>query len=179
MKTNFLLLHGYGGKHTAHWESHLATFLKKEGRNVRYPDLPEPDFPKLDKWMEGLDRVFAHFNPASLVVAAHSLGCALWLHYINKRPEIKPLKAYLVAPPMNDCGIKEISDFFPLPELDLSNQDYLIIGSDNDNFIKLDEFTTLAGNLKIPFKLLHGAGHINAPIYGHWEWMHTEFMSYF
>ena len=177
MKTNFLLLHGYGGKSPEHWQSHLAEFLRKDRQNFRYPDFPEPDLPELERWIDCMDRTFEHFNPASLVVAGHSLGCALWLHYAKKRPDIKPKKVYLVAPPLNDCGIKEISDFFPLPDINLSGQEYLIIGSDNDNFIRLDEFKTLSEKLGIPFKLMPGAGHINAPTFGHWEWMQTEFLS--
>src|SRR5512137_951357 len=101
MITNFLLLHGYGGKHPEHWQSHLANFLHEDGQNFKYPDFPDPDFPKLDKWINHLDRIFQHFNPSSLVVAAHSLGCALWLHYIHKNPKIMPLKTYLVSPPLN------------------------------------------------------------------------------
>jgi uncharacterized protein len=178
MRTNFLLLHGYGGKSTAHWQSHLAKFLYNEDQNFKYPDFPDSDFPDLDKWMHSLDKVFEHFNPASLVVAGHSLGCALWLHYAKKRPDIKPKKAYLVSPPINSCGIPEIAGFFPLPDLDLSGQDYLIIGSDNDNFIPQKDFEALGEKYKIPLKILRGAGHINAPVHGHWEWMQTEFMSF-
>jgi len=178
MPTNFLLLHGYGGKHPEHWQSHLANFLDEDNQNFKYPDFPEPDLPKLDKWMENLDRIFEHFNPSSLVVAAHSLGCALWLHYIKKRPDIRPLKVYLVSPPLNDCGIAEISNFFPLPDLDLSDQNYLAIGSDNDDFIPKKDFEDFAKKYKIPLKILHGAGHINAPVFGYWEWMVTEFLTF-
>jgi len=174
MRTNFLLLHGYGGKHPEHWQSHLASSLEKIDQHVRYPDFPEPDMPDLEKWLEYLDKNIRKAKPESLVVAAHSLGCSLWLHYVAKHPDIRPKKVFLVAPPLNDCGISDISNFFPLPKLDLSSQNYVIIGSDDDNFISKDEFETLSKNLRVPFKLLSGAGHINAPVFGYWEWMYNE-----
>ena len=68
----------------------------------------------------------------------------------------------------------EIESFFPLPALDLSEEDYLIIGSDNDPFILPEEFIKLSTALKVPLKELPGAGHINAPMHGDWEWMNQE-----
>jgi len=170
--TTFLLLHGYGGTHPEHWQSYLADHLKNEGHKVLFPVLPNADEPRLEEWMGYLEETLQ--EKPDLVVAAHSLGCALWLHYIAKHPDVKPKKAFLVSPPLNDCGIKELSNFFPLPDLDLSSQSYQIIGSDNDNFILEEEFQTLADNLKIPLKILSGAGHINAPIHGDWGWMNEE-----
>ena len=174
MKTTFLILHCYGGKHPEHWQAYLVNHLKTEGQTVLFPDLPNPDHPQLDEWMEYLENEVKDVNPDTLVVAAHSLGCSLWLHYVAKHPDMRPKKVFLVSPPLNDCDIEEIASFFPLPNLDLNNQDYLIIGSDNDNFILEEEFETLANNLKIPLKILPGAGHINAPMHGDWEWMNQE-----
>lgn len=184
MPTTFLILCGYGGKHPEHWQAYLANHLKAEGQIVLYPDLPNPDCPQLDEWMEYLENELStrgrsasggkDVNPDTLVVAAHSLGCSLWLHYVAKYPDVRPKKAFLVSPPLNDCGILEIANFFPLPDLDLSDQDYLIIGSDNDNFILEKEFKTLADQLKVPFKILPNAGHINAPMHGDWDWISQE-----
>ena len=170
----FLLLHGYGGTHPEHWQSYLANHLKDKGQTVLFPDLPNPDRPQLDEWMEYLGQVLKDVDPDTLVVTGHSLGCALWLHYIAKHPDIRPKKVFLVSPPLNDCGIVEIAGFFPLTELDLSGQDYLLIGSDDDNFILKEEFEELAERLHAPLKILPGAGHINAPMHGDWEWMNKQ-----
>ncbi len=170
----FLLLHGYGGTHPEHWQGYLENNLKEEGRNVLFPIFPNPSEPKLDEWLPFLESELREVNSSELVIAAHSLGCSLWLQYIAKHPEVKPKKIFLVSPPLNDCGIMEISSFFPLPTLDLSNQNTQIIGSDNDNFILKEEFKTLAENLEVPLKIIPGAGHINAPMHGDWEWMNEE-----
>lgn len=167
-------MHGYGGKHEEHWQSYLNNALKDKSRSIIYPDFPNPDRPKLNEWLMFLDEKLKGLDPASLVVAGHSLGCSLWLHYIAKHKNIIPKKVFLVSPPLNDCGVIEIANFFPLPDLDLNKQDYLIIGSDNDNFILEKEFEILAKNLKIPLKILHNAGHINAPVHGYWNWMNEE-----
>ncbi len=172
--TTFLLLHGYGGTHPEHWQSYLANRLKDNGQKVLFPDLPNANQPRLEEWMEYLEDILGESPDSGLIVAAHSLGCALWLRYIARHPDVRPKKAFLVSPPLNDCGIEELSDFFPLPELDLSSQPYLVIGSDNDNFILEHEFRTLADKLKIPLKILPGAGHINAPLHGDWKWMNKQ-----
>ncbi|MBU1017740.1 alpha/beta hydrolase [Patescibacteria group bacterium] len=174
--TTFLLLHGYGGTHPEHWQSYLANRLKDEGQTVLFPDLPNADRPQLNEWLGYLEDVLQ--RSPDLVVAAHSLGCTLWLHYVARHPEVKPKKVFLVAPPLNDCDIEELASFFPLPELDLSVQNYQMIGSDNDNFILEEEFKTLADNLKIPLRILPGAGHINAPLHGDWEWMNEQMKAF-
>lgn len=174
MATTFLLLHGYGGTHPEHWQGYLHNLLIERGQKVLFPTLPSAESPQLNEWMEFLETELQNTDPSSLVVAAHSLGCSLWLQYLDKHPDFHPKKTYLVSPPLNDCGIQEIESFFPLPELDLSNENCLIIGSDNDNFILEKEFETLAENLKVPLKLLPGAGHINSPMHGEWEWINQQ-----
>lgn len=127
--------------------------------------------------MNYLEQELDNIDSSDLVVATHSLGCTLWLQYLAKHPDIQPEKVFLVSPPLNDCGIEELANFFPLPDIDLSGRNYQLIGSDNDNFILQKEFETLADNLKIPLKILTGAGHINAPIHGDWEWMNTQLLN--
>lgn len=172
--STFLLLHGYGGTHPEHWQGYLANHLKDKRQTVLFPNLPDSNQPKLNEWINCLEQELENIDSSDLVVAAHSLGCTLWLQYLAKHPNIQPKKVFLVSPPLNDCGIEELTNFFPLPELNLSNQTYQIIGSDNDNFILREELETLANQLKVPLKILSGAGHINAPMYGDWEWMNKE-----
>ncbi len=177
MTTNFLLLHGYGGKHIEHWQTYLANSLKEQNQTVVYPDFPNPDMPKLDLWLDFLHETLKNNINDKLVVATHSLGCSFWLQYISRYPNTQTKKVFLVSPPLNDCGIMEIADFFPLPNLNLSKKDYQIIGSSNDNFILKEEFETLAKQLNVPLKIIPNAGHINAPMYGNWEWMNNECLS--
>lgn len=178
MKTAFLLLHGYGGTHPEHWQGYLKNLLEERGQTVLFPTLPSFENPQLDEWMTFLENELKDIDPDSLVVAAHSLGCTLWLQYLAKHPDTKPKKTFLVSPPLNDCDVREIESFFPLPELDLSNQNTMIIGSDNDPFILEKEFWTLSDKLGIPFKLIPGAGHINSPAHGDWEWMNQQCLKY-
>lgn len=178
--TTYLLLHGYGGTHPEHWQGYLSNHLEDRNAHVLYPDLPNPNEPNLTEWLNHLEDQLENVDPSTLVVAAHSLGCTLWLHYLATHPNIRPQKVFLVSPPLNDCGIEEIASFFPLPNLDLTDQaDHTqIIGSDNDNFILEGEFHTLAKNLGIPLKILPGAGHINSPVHGDWEWINKECFKY-
>jgi predicted alpha/beta hydrolase family esterase len=177
----FLFLHGYGGTNPDHWQSILAESLLQKGAAVLFPMFPDPENPDLNAWLRVLEAALDNIGNESLIVAGHSLGCALWLHYLAAHPLKGAKKCFLVSPPMNDCGIEQIADFFPLPELDLSDQAdrYQIIGSDNDPFILEEEFDELAEKYAIPLKKLPGAAHINSGSgFGQWDWMEHQCLKY-
>lgn len=117
-----VLLHGFQNRRPReHWQHWLAEELRRAGAEVRYPQLPEPDAPKLDAWLEVLERELEGAAAASTVVVAHSLGAALWLDYTRRRfaagPAQGPVVArtVLVAPPSRSValGIPEIAAFAP------------------------------------------------------------------
>jgi len=47
---------------------------------VSYPRLPEPDAPRLDRWLDALERELAR-EQGGMVVLCHSLACVLWLQH--------------------------------------------------------------------------------------------------
>ena len=96
MATIFLLLHGYGGTHSEHWQGYLANHLKDKGQTVFFPDLPNADEPRLEEWMDYLGQELKDVDLSNLVVLAHSLGCTLWLQYVSRHPDIRPKKVFLV-----------------------------------------------------------------------------------
>ena len=177
MRTKYLLLHGWPGKHPDKWQTHLAARLKEVGANVMFPDLPNATLPKVKEWREAIETLLEGVDLENLVIVGHSLGTSSWLDYLAHHPDTYVKRAFLVAPPLTDCGINEISNFFPLPEIDLGNEQekYEIIGSDNDEHVSQRDFEVLAERLKIRFNLLKGAGHINEDSgYGKWDWMEDE-----
>lgn len=160
---------------------------------------------------------------SELTVATHSLGGVLWLHYVSRhlqkssrqngllKPKIEAKSVhvhtlqdglpgqswprnFLVAPPLTDCGIKKISDFFPLPEFGEAglngaglagcvcpggiNTSYLLVHSDNDPYIPLEDFEEFAVRFGMPTHVIKNAGHINVKSgYGDWDWMEKELAS--
>lgn len=188
MTRQFLIIHGWQGNEAEHWQSILARQLKEKGEKMCYPQLPEAYFPKLEAWLTALHKEISLFSPDDeLIVLTHSLGGALWLQYVSQHLEVNPAKVFLVAPPLDNCGISEIADFFPLPEIDLGikKADYLptgqaglMVGSDNDPYIPLSKFQKLSGNLGVAFYCLPGKGHINvASGFGEWGWMEEQILN--
>src|SRR4051812_7985289 len=126
----YLILHGYQGSGPGHWQSWLAGRLRSGEATVRFPDLPDADAPRLETWLEALERELDSFGDPPTVIC-HSLACLLWMHYAagGGAPAARLL---LVAPPSHD-GVPEIlHSFFPAPEEALENA--RLVCSDNDPY---------------------------------------------
>ncbi|MEZ0069628.1 putative alpha/beta hydrolase family esterase [Streptacidiphilus sp. MAP12-20] len=102
----FLLLHGWQNRRPeGHWQRWLAEQLTSMGHRVIYPQLPGPDEPVLDRWLDELRRGVAGLGGSGgggeRVVVCHSLGCLLWLHAVDRfEPgELGVDRVLLVAPP--------------------------------------------------------------------------------
>src|SRR5256885_14795645 len=80
---SFLILHGWQGSGPRHWQPWLAGRLRQRGEHVSYPRLPEPDAPRLDRWLDALEQELAR-EPDGAVVLCHSLACVLWLHHARR-----------------------------------------------------------------------------------------------
>ncbi|MGX5697940.1 RBBP9/YdeN family alpha/beta hydrolase, partial [Agromyces soli] len=81
-----LILHGWENRRPeGHWQRWLAEGLEAEGALVRYPQLPDPDFPEPDAWLAALEAELDGLDPARLTVVGHSLGCVLWLEHLRRR----------------------------------------------------------------------------------------------
>lgn len=65
-----------------------------------YPQLPSPDEPRLDDWLDVLVGEWAQMGDGERVVVAHSPSCLLWLHAATRHP-FDPVadRVLLVAPP--------------------------------------------------------------------------------
>ncbi len=107
-----VLLHGYEGNGSGHWQTWLADELAGRRISVCYPRLPDPMDPALDPWLDVLRVVLTESAASGRVVVAHSLGCHLWAHLAEQTaPDDRGWadRAVLVAPP----GLSETSRSFP------------------------------------------------------------------
>ena len=181
MKKKILILHGWQGNNDNNWQEFLAKFLKSNGLEVSYPKFPNPDYPDLNNCLKILNKEIQKLaKDDQVIVVTHSLGGALWLHYVARNPQFKPNQVILVSPPPDDCEVDEIKSFFPLPDLKIDPKDvsYLAVGSDNDQFISLEKFKAFSEKFNIPFHLIPNAGHINVTSgFGEWDWIQKLLIS--
>jgi len=174
MKQKVLLLHGWGGSDTPHWQSWLAGEIAKDYGRVSFLEFSNFDFPDLDVWKKELKDELKSFKPD--IVICHSLANTLWFHLCADGDIGEVQKLYLVAPPSFRCEIEELKTFFPLA---LPTKTYAkeagVVTSTDDPYMNMDEAKELQKSLSIPMKVLEGAGHINADSgFGEWAWIYKE-----
>ncbi|MFE0641108.1 RBBP9/YdeN family alpha/beta hydrolase [Streptomyces sp. NPDC058877] len=110
--TTYLILHGFQNhRPPAHWQHWLAGELHGRGHEVRYPQLPAPDAPVLDEWLDALAEHGERPAEGEFVVLAHSLSVLLWLRAGDRRPDAD--RVLLIAPPSPGvtASIPEIAAF--------------------------------------------------------------------
>ncbi len=101
MSRRFLVLHGWENRRPPeHWQWWLVDALRTRGEQALYPQLPDPDRPAVEDWLDTLAAEWRQMGAGERVVVAHSLGCLLWLHAAG-RGLVRPLadRVLLVAPP--------------------------------------------------------------------------------
>lgn len=172
MAKKVLLLHGWGGSDSPHWQAWLAGEIAKEYGTVSFFAFSDFDFPRLDIWRKELLEHLKEFKPD--IVICHSLANTLWFH-LCKRNAIptKVKKLFLVAPPSMECDIQELKSFFPAPmPQNLYADKALLITSTNDPYMTQDEAKKLQKKLDIEMEVIENGGHINADSgYGQWDWI--------
>jgi len=172
MQKKVLLLHGWGGSDSPHWQSWLAGEIAKEYGTVSFLKFSDFDFPDLEVWKKELLYTLETFKPD--IVVCHSLANTLWFHCIEEIIEVE--KLYLVAPPSFECAVEEIQEFFPL-QLPTATKakDAILIVSTDDPYISVEEAVELQKSLQINMKVIPEAGHINSDSgYGPWPWILEE-----
>lgn len=166
---NTLILHGWGGSDSGHWQSYLACKLAQDYGTVSFVPLKDNDRPKKDIWVKQMEDQFLRFKAD--VVVCHSLGNILWFHLCLEKKAQRVKKLILVAPPSLTCDIPEISTFFPLTlPKDIYADEVIVISSTNDMYITQDESSKIAKDLNAQHIILKDAGHINTDSgYGKWD----------
>ena len=178
MNKKVLLLAGWGGSDSPHWQAWLAGEIAKDYGKVSFLEFSNFEFPNKNTWKEELIKEIDDFKPD--IVICHSIANILWFHICNELNtmydslHVEPIeKLYLVVPPSLSCEIPELESFYPcqIPK-SLYAKESILITSTNDPYMTQEEAKQLQMNLDIPMKVLQNAGHINADSgFGKWDWI--------
>lgn len=152
----FLILHGLSGSGPEHWQSWLAGRLRERGEKVAYPDLPDPDEPRLAAWLAALGPLRGEDD----VVVCHSLACLLWLHHRAAGGPVAR-RVLLVAPPSEDADVPEIMDFFPVALDPALAEGATLLCSDDDPYCPDGAAGRYGDALQVPTTVIPGGGHLN------------------
>ena len=83
MNCNVFIIHGIYGSPEENWFPWLKRKLELLGCRVDIPRFPNSNNPKLNKWLDYLDKYKENLNVDSIVVG-HSLGVAFLLKILEK-----------------------------------------------------------------------------------------------
>ncbi|HLC47167.1 MAG TPA: leucine--tRNA ligase [Candidatus Nanoarchaeia archaeon] len=100
LKKTVMILHGTEGNSKKNWYAWLKAELEKCGYKVIVPDLPDSDYPELDKWLKELEK-YRDSIDENIILIGHSLGCPTALQYLQKL-NTRINRLILVAPTHKD-----------------------------------------------------------------------------
>ena len=164
--TNNFIIPGLGNSGPDHWQ----TYFENSAANFQRIHQQEWDAPVCNDWIETIENTIADYNPESVILIGHSLGCAAITHWA-KQYNKKVKGALLVAP--SDIDAPQYTfpakGFDPIP-LDKIDFPTIVVASTNDPWVSLDKAEFFAEIWGSEFIKIGKAGHINvASGYGQWE----------
>jgi len=168
----YLIVHGLENvRPQGHWHRILTAELRALGHTVVYPQLPQPNSPVLDEWLEVLKvelELLSESGFSEVHVVAHSLGCVTWLHLIDQLElEIKIGKLLFVAPadPALLIAAPTFQSLVLNSELSMklhnSCSDITLIASELDPWLPRGVEETFSIPLSLETIIFDGAGHIS------------------
>ncbi|MGC4101569.1 RBBP9/YdeN family alpha/beta hydrolase [Ferruginibacter sp.] len=163
--TNYFIVPGLGNSGPQHWQ----TFFESTGNNFRRIQQQEWDAPACKDWIATIDDALSGYDPATVVLIGHSLGCSTIAHWAaTYKRKIKA--ALLVAPSdvENPAYTFPATGFTPIP---LQKIDFktIVVASEDDQWVTLERAKFFANNWGSELINIGKAGHINAAS-GHWQW---------
>ena len=166
MKTNYLIIPGFGNSDEAHWQTYFEKQLPNCARVIQL----SWNKPTCTEWVNSINEAIMQHNPLSVVLISHSLGGIVIANWVKKF-NIKIKGAMIVAPPdienpWQDLGLES---FTPIP-LQKFSFPTVVVGSLNDHWATKETTEHFAQNWGSKLIFLNDAGHINTTSgYGAWE----------
>jgi uncharacterized protein len=163
--TNYFIVPGLGNSGPEHWQ----TYFENSADNFYRIEQQEWDAPTCEEWVDTIDKKVSTFDPSTVVLIAHSLGCCTIAHWASKyKRQIKG--ALLVAP--SDLEAPQYTfpatSFAPIP-LNKINFKTIVVASENDIWVSIERAKFFAENWGSEFINFGNAGHINVES-GHTNW---------
>jgi len=164
--TKYFIVPGLGNSGEMHWQ----TFFEKSGSNFQRIIQQDWDSPNCNDWTATINRAIAGFDPATVVLIGHSLGCVAIAHWAAQYHQI--IKgALFVAPSDIEAPIYDFpaTGFSPIPMKSI-NFKSIVVASTDDPWVSIERAAIFATNWESEFINIGNAGHINAASgFGDWQ----------
>lgn len=163
---NFFIFHGIYGHPEENWFPWLKEELENNGYEVIVPKFPTPIGQSLENWMNVLKKYEDKIN-ADTVMIGHSLGAAFILNYLEQAD--REIKAAILVSGYHEIlenQFKELNKTFVGKKFNWNKiiencGHFIVIGSDNDEYIPIETTRQLAVLLDAELQIIHNGGHLN------------------
>lgn len=168
-----IIVHGWGGHPEEGWFPWLKDELESRGFEVKVPQLPEAENPRIHKWVPALRKAVG--TPGrDTVLVGHSMGCQTIARYLEELPEgVKIGGAVFVAGFFkrltaleDDSEVEETAKHWLDAPLDLRKvrthlNKSVAIFSDNDPNVPIDNQESFKVKLGSKIIVEHNKGHFS------------------
>lgn len=166
----FVLIHGWEGGPDKGWFPWLSKELEARGYAVVAPALPEPEEPRIERWVPAITTAVGTPDAETYLVA-HSIGCQATLRYLESLPDGAMLGgAVFVAGFLNPLTNlegpeeEELAASWTDAPLDTSRAashlpKSIALFSDNDEWVSLDNVEAFRDRIGSETSVEHGRGH--------------------
>lgn len=155
------LIHGWDGFPTNHWFPWLKKELEKLNFKVESLKMPNSKRPKLNEWLEHLNKSIEPSKDTYLV--GHSLSCITIVRYLESLPKNKKIDDCVFVARFSFLDIEEIKEFykkdFDLNKIKEHCNKFVNIYSDNDEDVPIKQSEYFADLLEAKKILEKGKGH--------------------
>jgi predicted alpha/beta hydrolase family esterase len=177
MQPRFVLLHGWENRRPPeHWQHWLADRLRAEGRDVDYPQLPDPDTPDLDTWLGLLDELVTR-GERPVTLLAHSLAASLWLTHLARggSPGLVTRLALVAVPAPSVLAATVVESFTAHPPTipALPGVEQIVFEGEGDPYAPGGVGAAYTVDAAIPVETIPGGGHL-IPDSGYGPWPRIE-----
>lgn len=172
MNKRVIIVHGWSGSPERDFLPWAKVELEKKGYEVILPNMPETDYPKIEKWVPYLEQTVGEIREDDILIG-HSMGCQTILRFLEALPENKQVGTVILVAGFGSYlkGLTKEEQFVAQPwidtPLDLDKIEtkantYVAIFSDNDPVVPLEENRKVfEEKLGAQIIVEHSKGHFN------------------
>lgn len=164
---NFFIIHGIYGNPEENWFPWLKKELEKKKHEVIVPKFPTPIGQTLESWLKVMKQYEDKIGPDTVLIG-HSLGAAFILNYLEQID--KEIRASILVAgyhenienPFKKLNKTFVGRKFAWNRIAENCEEFIVMGSDNDEYIPESITRRLAFNLDAELHIIAKGGHLNA-----------------
>lgn len=156
-------IHGYKSSPSQHFWPKLHDSLREAGHDVIAPELPNPEAPVCQEWVDAIKHSIRRPGGDTIYIA-HSLGGVALLHYLEQASDMAgtPKSSILISAPFMIEHERFASFFHPPVDFETvqwKSQEFSILHAKDDTVVPIEHAHKYAAVLHGEVRLVETGGH--------------------